>query len=438
MTAMEKDTNIELRSESVQEILGKMPSWIVRAGSGLVFLVVLILVIGSWFFSYPEIIESKLVMTTENPPAELVARANGKIVELKVEDKQKIKAGELLAIIENSADFEDMFLLSDELKKANPFLTDEKKINIVSSNKSYRLGEVQAQFNTYLKSCADYNRFVELQYHKKKKASLIQKRSNYRMYFNRQYKQQTILEKELIIVSKEFNRDSLLYTRGVISKSEYQKSEKDYLKQSYTFHGSRSTLSATQIQINEVDQEIIDLDLDQEKLRKELQDIMTQTNDNLVAQIDIWEQNYLIKSPIDGSVSFNSFWSANQNVKQGDKVFTVLPSDSTRIIARVELGMTRSGKVKLGQRVNIKLNNYPYMEFGMLEGRIRSISQVPEGDNYSLDVELSNGLVTNYGIELKFAQKIEGVAEIITEDQRLLQRIFNPLKALLKEHVVHD
>jgi len=291
-------------------------------------------------------------------------------------------------------------------------------------------------FNNYLKACADYNRFVDLQYHKKKKASLIQKRSNYRMYYNRQYKQRTILEKELTIVSKEFHRDSLLYTRGVISKAEYQKSEKVYLQQSYAFHGSRSTLSSTQIQINQVDQEIIDLDLDKEKQRKELQDIILHANDNLVAQIDIWEQNYLLKSPIDGSVSFNSFWSANQNVKLGDKVFTVLPFDSTRIIARVELGMTRSGKVKLGQRVNIKLNNYPYMEYGMLEGRIRSISEVPEGDNYSLDVELANGLVTNYGIKLKFAQKIEGVAEIITEDQRLLQRIFNPLKALFKEHVV--
>ncbi len=430
--------NIELRSESVQEILGKMPSWIVRVGSGLVFLIVLILVIGSWFFSYPEIIESKLVLTTENPPAELVARANGKIIELKVEDKQQISRGELLAVIENPANFEDMFLLRDELKDVSPLLVEEKRISIVSSTKSYRLGEVQASFNIYLKACADYNRFIELQYHKKKKASLIQKRSNYRMYFNRQYKQRSILEKELSIVSKEFNRDSLLYTRGVISKSEYQKSEKNYLKQSYAFHGSRSTLSATQIQINEVDQEIIDLDLDKEKQRKELQDIMTQTNDNLLAQMDIWEQSYVLKSPIAGTVSFNSFWSANQNVKQGDKVFTVIPSDSTRIIARVDLGMNSSGKVKLGQRVNVKLNNYPYMEFGMLEGRIRSISDVPDGNNYSLDVELSNGLVTNYGRELNFAQEIEGVAEIITEDQRLLQRIFNPLKALLKEHVVTE
>jgi HlyD family secretion protein len=428
--------NIELRSESVQEILGKMPSWIVRVGSGLVFLVVLILVIGSWFFSYPEIISSKLVMTTENPPAELIARVNGKIVDLKVSDNQLIEAGDLLAVIENPANSEDVFSLRKQLNNHIPQFDGKNEMTPEFVDKNYRLGEVQAPFNSYLKACTDYKRFVDLQYHKKKKASLIQKRSNYRMYYNRQYKQRDILEQQLSIVGKEFNRDSLLYTRGVISKANYQKSEKNYLQQSYAFHGSRSTLSSTQIQINEVDQSIIDLDLDEENIRKELLDQILHAYDNLTAQIDIWEQNYLLKSPIAGAVSFNRFWSANQNVKQGEKVFTVLPSDSTRIIVRVDLGMNRSGKVKLGQRVNIKLNSYPYMEYGMLEGSIRSISEVPDGDNYSLDVELTNGLITSYGKKLKFAQKIEGVAEIITEDQRLLQRIFNPLKALLNEHIV--
>jgi len=433
---MENDTNIELRSESVQEILGKMPSWIVRVGSGLVFLVVLILVIGSWFFSYPEIINSKLVLTTENPPAELIARVSGKIVEIKVTDNQEIKSGDLLAVIENPANFEDVFRLREELKNNVPQLDDRKQIFAEYADKNYRLGEVQSAFNAFLKPCADYNRFLSLHYHDKKMSSLIQKRSNYRMYYERQYKQRTILEQQLSIVVTEFNRDSLLYTRGVISKSDYQKSEKNCLQQSYAFHGSRSALTSTQIQINEVDQAIIDLELDEENTSKELQDQILHAYDNLVAQIDIWEQNYLLKSPIAGSVSFNRFWSANQNVKQGDKVFTVLPSDSTRIVARVDLGMNRSGKVEVGQRVNIKLNNYPFTEFGMLQGTIRSISEVPDGDNYSLDVELSNGLITNYGIELKFAQKIEGIAEIITEDQRLFQRVFNPLKALLKEHVV--
>jgi len=94
-----------------------------------------------------------------------------------------------------------------------------------------------------------------------------------------------------------------------------------------------------------------------------------------------------------------------------------------------------AGKVKIGQRVNIKLDNYPYLEYGMLEGIIRSISKVPEDQKYSLDVDFPKGLVTNYGIELDFAQQIEGQAEIITEDLRLLQRIFNPIRSLIKDRL---
>ena len=85
--------------------------------------------------------------------------------------------------------------------------------------------------------------------------------------------------------------------------------------------------------------------------------------------------------------------------------------------------------------MNIKLDNYSYLEYGMLEGTIKSISKVPEDQKYTLDVDLPHGLITNIGNELEFAQDSEGDAEIITEDLRLLQRIFNPLRALMKERL---
>jgi HlyD family secretion protein len=71
----------------------------------------------------------------------------------------------------------------------------------------------------------------------------------------------------------------------------------------------------------------------------------------------------------------------------------------------------------------------------MLEGKIRTISKVPENQKYSLEVDFPNGMITNYDIQLKFSHKIEGSAEIITEDYRLLERFFNPIKALLKKRI---
>jgi len=44
-------------------------------------------------------------------------------------------------------------------------------------------------------------------------------------------------------------------------------------------------------------------------------------------------------------------------------------------------------------------------------------------------------LTTNYGTTLTFTQEMQGTAEIITEDVRLLQRFLQPLQALLERHV---
>ena len=54
-TLMEKDTNIELRSDEVKEILQRMPNWIIRSGTTLFFLVIFAVLVGSWFFRYPDI-----------------------------------------------------------------------------------------------------------------------------------------------------------------------------------------------------------------------------------------------------------------------------------------------------------------------------------------------------------------------------------------------
>ena len=110
---MDKDTNIELRSDEVKEILQRMPNWIIRSGTTLFFVVIFALLIGSWFFRYPDIIHSKLVLTTLNPPAELVARSSGQIQNLYVSDNQEVKKGELLAIIENPAVNDDVFVFKN-------------------------------------------------------------------------------------------------------------------------------------------------------------------------------------------------------------------------------------------------------------------------------------------------------------------------------------
>ena len=142
-----------------------------------------------------------------------------------------------------------------------------------------------------------------------------------------------------------------------------------------------------------------------------------------------------MRSPIDGVVSFNKFYAENQNITEGDRVLTIVPEDVGEVIGKVELPVRGSGKVKEGLNVNVKFDNYPYMEYGLVRGKVKSVSLVPEDSFYMVEITFPNGLVTNYDKELQMQSQLMGQAEIITEDLRLIQRIFNPLKSLWKERI---
>ena len=52
---------------------------------------------------------------------------------------------------------------------------------------------------------------------------------------------------------------------------------------------------------------------------------------------------------------------------------------------------------------------------------------------YMLEVEFPTKLITTYGKELAFSQEMTGMAEIITDDLRLLDKFPNPIKAVIKK-----
>ena len=93
--------------------------------------------------------------------------------------------------------------------------------------------------------------------------------------------------------------------------------------------------------------------------------------------------------------------------------------------------------MKTGQKVNIKFDDYPYMEFGFVQVNLTSISLVPYGDAangniYIMDVEMPDSLVTKYGIPIPYRPEMSGTAEIITEDLTVFDRLLNPIKAVVK------
>ena len=96
------------------------------------------------------------------------------------------------------------------------------------------------------------------------------------------------------------------------------------------------------------------------------------------------------------------------------------------------LPLNGAGKVRTNQKVLIQINDFPYMEYGLVEGKVESISSVPEDKTWTLGIQIPNQLKTSYNKELTFKNGMTGQAEIITDDIRLIERFFNPLKSMIK------
>jgi HlyD family secretion protein len=422
-------TEIELKSDEVKEILGHIPHWIIRWGTTLVFAILILILLGSWWFKYPDMVMAPVLVTTENPPSNSVARTNGKIMQLFVKDNENVQIGQILALIENPGKLDDILKLREALDSFRNSIEVSGMRESSLFPENFILGDIQSVYANFLKQFNDYNQFVSLDYHSKKISSLNAEILKYMDYSKRLNNQSKILKQEESLSARQFKRDSTVYIQGVIPESDFEKSKASYLQKQFAYEQSRITLASNEIQISKLSQEILDLELKKSEDNGKLRSALNEAGNKLVASIADWEQKYVLKSAVEGVVSFTRIWSQNQDVREGDLVMSVIPIKPGEIIGKVNLPLSGAGKVKTGQWVNIKFANYPFMEFGMVKGKIRSISLVASDNEYSVIVDLPEGLKTGYGTELTFNQDMQGIAEIITNDRRLLERVVLPVKA---------
>jgi len=425
-------STIEIRSEEVQEIMGYIPHWIIRQGITLFFAVIIVFLVGSYFFKYPDVIQSSIVVTTETPPAAIVARTTGKIQVLYAQNNQKVDAGASIAILENAANYRHVFDLKEKLAalKSLPYHFDAA--GSLPIDQAYSLGDLQAGYSIFLKSYQDYRYFIRLDYYNKKMESIRLQIERYQALYDRTERQTALMEQEFSLSKQQYDRAIQLYKDEIISITEFENAKSVFLQKEFTLEGAKSTMANQKIQLAQLEQSLMDLNQQYTEQKKQLELGLTAAYENLTGQVAQWEQNYLLKTPISGMVVFTKYWSINQNVRTGDTVVTVIPDNAGKMVGKVVLPIMGSGKVKEGQKVNIKLLNYPHTDYGIVQGIIKSKSLITTDNNYIVEVALPDGLKTSYGKELPFNQEMQGVAEIITEDIRLLARIFKPIISILK------
>lgn len=420
------------------EIIGRTPSWIIRWGTAMVFIVFGLILFAAWVFRYPDRIISGIVVTSENPPAPVMARVNGKIAHLGVQEKQWVSAGELLAVLQNPADYRQVLSLYTSL---DSFLLHPLKGKLLDAScfgEYYRLGEVQSDYARFIKNLLDYNNFIRLNYHSRKILLLQNETEKYRVYIQQVRKQRSLMEKQLDLAYRQFARDSVLFSGNNLAAADFDQTQSALLQKKYAYEDAGINLSKTQIQMEESEQAILELQLQKQQEGERLLNTALEAAQSLKGTMDEWRQKYLLVAPVTGTVTFHQVWSVNQEIREKERVFTIVPSGNSRLVGKLNLPLAGSGKVLTGQKVYIRFDDFPRLEYGMVRGIVEGISLVPSDQIYSVEITLPDSLRTNYGKVLPFRQEMQGTAEIITEDARLIQRIINPLRSLMKNIVYRD
>jgi len=431
-------SNLQLRQSYREKIYNYRPAWILRWGVSLFFVILVIIIIASGFIKIPDVVPALAEITTINPPAHCIAKTNGKIDSIFIKEGQLVEENEIVVLIESTINLFEVRIIEQYLHNIDSLFVSKhfEKLPIPESfKKNMDLGELQSFYFEFLLAYTDLYSFVNSGLFSEEMDALIKKLKNQEEVLEKLQYKKYLLDKQFILSNNKHNRDSSMYLKGGISQSELEASSQNILQ----FKANLADLEMNLVNSRFVSTQTKN-ELNIKRLRNEIeydqiQSKMLRSIQLLKANIDSWKNFYLLSSPVKGFATFTIIWTKNQNIKAGDVVFSVVPADSSLVKARLKFPVQKSGKVKKGQRVNIKLHNYPYNEFGMIVGEMDKISTIPNEMYFSADVFLSKGLISTYGDTLVNTQQLIGDAEILTDESSLLLRFFSPLKALIDEKI---
>ena len=372
----ELQDDLKIYSEEVRDVLSAPPKAIFKWGNTILLVFILLLLFLSWFIKYPDIIRAEVLITTQIPPEKLVAKTSGKIQAILIDDKKIVNENTPLAVIENAANYKDVFLLkaiTDTISLSHSKFPFEKL-------QAAQFGEIENSFAMFQKEYIASELNKQLQPYKVESSAqnfeAIQLRERLQLLEG----QKEINKSELKLLKTDVERYEKLFKKGIISAQEIEKQRLIYLQAEKNYKSLLSSILQLKSSINELNRSSKTTVINESTTSINLERSVMQSFYQLKKAIKDWELNYVFRSSVKGTVSFLQIWSENQTINTGENMFAIIPSTEKGYIGKVKAVAQNSGKLQIGQKVNIRLANYPDREFGVIEGKLKTISLTPDKD----------------------------------------------------------
>ncbi|MCP3930718.1 MAG: HlyD family efflux transporter periplasmic adaptor subunit [Bacteroidetes bacterium] len=427
---MSDHENIEIRSEEVQEFLGTPPGWMLRWGSTMILATVVMLGYLSWWVKYPDTVEAKIRITTFDPPKKIFAENSEYLSHLLVANDDTIKRNAIIGVYENPADFQDILVLEDQLNNIDISI-DLTELLAFQPARNLMLGSLQENYSRLLTELGQYSllsRFNTGMISSNQNRSSIERLQAGIASNNDKIRQ---IDVQLNVLRKNQKKYQDLANTKYVPRRKLEELYSQISRLEQEKIGINSTIRMIEAEIAGITGEISNARTENKENTSSSQILLREYFDQLKNAIQKWKSENLVTSPIRGVVSFtNTFLAEQSYVEKGTELLVILPLTETEIVGIIDLPVSGSGKVKNEQKAIIKMHGYPALDFGTITGQIVRKGKIASEGVIPVEVTFPQGLMTSRNLELPFEQEMTGTAEIITDEKRFIERIFDKFRSM--------
>lgn len=426
-----KQTENNKFSEEVQDIIDRMPAnWCAWIAS-LVLVVMVLFVVAGFVIKYPDTIMGTIIIREGQHAVRIVSPSAGRLHILR-KNHDSVREGDVIAYIENGASFTDVMRVDSmcsSLERCDSALAAFPML--------MTLGELSSVYSNLLLAYQNYDVVLHTHLYENMRQGLMSKieADSHGAEF---LKEEMLLRGKIVDYSrKHLQTDSVVYASDGMSCEQYEEQlqllyqkEISKIEANNAYATYMSSIKKSRIEIDKIDIE------EQEKLATAYNNFIQSINE-LRNSIRIWKERYLVTASVSGRIEYLGFWSQKTFVSSAQELFSILPPDRG-YFGEMYISALGVGKVKNGQVVNVKVHNFPYNEYGFVKGRVADISSLagvaqsdaePSTGTYRVRVEFPVAMHTNYDKDLDVNYEATGVADIVVEKRRLIERLFDNLKA---------
>lgn len=418
------------------EMIERAPSWLLKWGVISLGLIFLILISVSIFIKYPDTLEGGCLVTSYPPALKITPYVNGRIANIFVVDGDKIDRNSAILELENNTGLSNVYALERYIKQVlhSIALNDNTELRNLIIDSTFKLSDGQNYLNQLQQNIQSYLLLTHQDIYSKQINILKEQIQNFTTLSNINDTEKSLLRVELAQTNELFSANEKLYADKVISKVEYFEEVEQLNEKKILLENKKKEKIQNNISVKEYKKQISDIENEAIERKQNLLLAIQESVYNLNNYIESWKRQYIISAPFNGTFYFSKFLQPNQMINAMEDI-GMLVANKPVFIGNVTLSSSGAGKIKIGQLVQIMLDQYPYNEFGYIEGKVKKISVFPQKSvitnsdaTYQIYVTLSDSLVTTYNVPIPFLPEMPGKARIITNDRSLLERLISSMR----------